>query len=348
MRESITVAAVGDIFLGRRVEQTIRRRGIGYVFELVKPCLRGHDVVVGNLESPISSIEVVNKNRRLIAKPTSLDGLRDAGFKAVSIANNHIMDFGFAGLQDTICELEERNIGYTGAGLTQTDAQAPLRNVGGKSVTLLAYYGGSTVSKRGGPNGGQVSKVLRDIRNARSEADIVLAYLHWGRGDALPMKHQVEFGRQMIDHGANMVIGSGPHRLQPVEQYGEGVIAYSLGNFVFDHHKWQESMILHVSFTDGHLDDVSITPVRISAEHRPEPVDPDGDPETYKAIRSLFIPRLQACESDARLVSTLRRKNLTPLRVLKKVVLSEHRAYPLSFYLAGLRELIKEKWISKS
>jgi hypothetical protein len=92
-------------------------------------------------------------------------------------------------------------------------------------------------------------------------------------------------------------------------------------------------MILHVLFTDGNLDNVSITPVRIGAEHRPEPVNPDGDPDTYKAIQSLLVPRLEACESDAKLLSTLRRKNLTPLRVLKKTVLRKHRAYPLTFYI---------------
>lgn len=361
MEERITIAAVGDIFLGGRVEDTINKKGSGYIFDLVKPFLCGNDVVVGNLESPISEIQVTDATRDqiseftplddlLIAKPTSLDELKEAGFNALSIANNHTMDFGLAGLRDTILELEKRNIGYAGAGLNRLDARRPLRNVGGKNVTFLAYYGIgiSAIGEGGGPNKSDVSIVLKDIRNAHNDADIVLVSIHWGRGTSLPMKHQVEFAHQMVDHGANVIVGSGPHVLQPVEQYNGGVIAYSLGNFVFDFGKW--SMILHVSFTNGRIESVSVTPVCISAEYRPEPIDPDADPAMYEKIRSLLVQRLDRFESDAEIVPTLtglRGEGLTPLALLKKIVLKSHRAYPLSLYLSGLWELLKERWFSK-
>ena len=351
MEDRSTLAAVGDIFLGRRVEETIRRRGPGHIFGLVAPFLLGNDVVFGNLESPISNVSVGQGTTGLIARPAALDELKAAGFNAVSIANNHIMDFGPGGLQDTITELEKRGIGYAGAGLNPLDAQRPLRQVGGAHVTLLSYYGmgGGASGESGGPNGGDTSKVLRDIRDARDRADIVLISMHWGRGTSLPMRHQVEFAHQMVDQGAHVILGSGPHFVQPVERYKGGVIAYSLGNFVFDSNAnaKKRSMILHVSFSNGNVENVSATPIYISAEYRPEPLDPGTDAATYQAIQALLVQRLDSLESDAGLVPDLWRKGLTPMAVLKKIMLPGQRAYPLSYYLGGLGDLIREKWFAR-
>jgi poly-gamma-glutamate synthesis protein (capsule biosynthesis protein) len=352
MEEKLTMAAVGDVFVGRGVQATISEKGPGHIFGLVKPCLAGHDVVFGNLESPISRMQVPEGNRGLIARPAALDELQEAGFNVVSIANNHTMDFGLPGLRDTIAELEKRGIGYAGAGLSEADARKPLRKVGGRNVTLLAYYGlgRGKAGKHGGPNGGARTRVLQDIRNARDETDIVLVYLHWGRGASLPMKHQVEFAHEMIDCGAKVILASGPHFLQPVEQYNGGVIAYSLGNFVFDSNAQakRRSMILHISFVGGSVESVAVTPVRIGDGYRPELIDPSSDPDTYEAIRSLLVERLARFESDAGLVPQLGGRVPNLMTVLKKIVLPGHRAYPLSFYLGGLRELIKERWISRS
>ena len=351
MKERISIAAVGDIFLGRRVEDIATKKGKGYIFDLVKPFLRGNDVVFGNLESPVSNMKPADGIKGLIAKPASLDELKEAGFNAVSVANNHIMDFGLQALGDTIAELDKRGIGYAGAGLSPLDAQRPLRKVGGKNVTLLAYYGmgGGIIRKSGGfINRGDGPMVWQDIRNARDEADVVLVSIHWGRGTSSPMRHQVEFAHRLIDHGAKVVLGSGPHVLQPVEQYNGGLIAYSLGDFVFDHRDWQKSMVLHVSFADGSIESASITPACIGSEHRPEPITADADPALCETIQALLVQQLDGFESDASIVPRLHGKNVTLVKVLRKIVLKDHRAYPLSLYLGGLRELIKERWFSKS
>ncbi|MEJ2555432.1 MAG: CapA family protein, partial [Anaerolineae bacterium] len=132
METKITVAAVGDIFMGRGAEDTINAKGPGYIFDLVQPYFRGSDIVFGNLESPVSGKKVTGQG--LIAKPAALDELKEAGFNAVAIANNHIMDFGLPILQDTIGALQKRNISYAGAGLNESDARQPLTRAGGKDV----------------------------------------------------------------------------------------------------------------------------------------------------------------------------------------------------------------------
>ena len=354
MEEKFTIAAVGDIFMGFRVEDTINDKGKDYIFELVRSFIHRSELAICNLENVISNIELLDKNKdQLIAKPPSLDALKNAGFNAVSIANNHIMDFGITGLQDTINALEERAIGYAGAGLNEASARQPLRITGNKNVTLLAYYGTATsaLGNGGGTNGGEVSKVLKDIRNARSETDIVLVAIHWGRyAKKLPMKHQIDFAHQMIDCGAKVVLGSGPHTLQPVELYNGGVIAYSLGNFVFDYTVFdppnpdvRQSMILHITFANDRVENVTIIPILISDEDRPEPIDCGTYPTLFKDIQSLLFRQLNTFESDSCTAIEILSRRQSPIIILKKIFRRDQRAYPLSFYLRSLIELIKEK-----
>ncbi|MEJ2557589.1 MAG: CapA family protein, partial [Anaerolineae bacterium] len=153
---------------------------------------------------------------------------------------------------------------------------------------------------------------------------------------------------RMIDNGANAVLGSGPHILQPVELYKGGVIAYSLGNFVFDHRnmKCKQSMILHISFTNGRIESINITPVLISDDCRPQPIDPDTNPTLYESIKSLLVHQLDEFESDAKIIP-LGGKGLM-MRALKRIVWSDQRAYPLSVYFRGFVEMIKERVFIKN
>lgn len=360
MSGKITIAAVGDIFLGRGVENTMVKRGKNYIFDLVRPILTQHDIVIGNLESPVTDMQTTAGFEHLVARPSALDELSHSGISAVTLANNHIMDYGLTGLRDTVDELRNRQIGLAGTGLNEYEAAKPLTGINGKNVTLLSYYGmgkGGNVShssnavmssgaygENGGHNSGQLSKILRDIESVKDKSDVVLVSLHWGHvGKSKPMKYQVEFAHQLIDHGAHGVLGTGPHTLQPVEQYHGGIIAYSLGNFVFDHHDRRESMILHLTFERGSLEDVSITPILISSENRPEPITSHTHPDLYAYTKSLLVSKLDSYESDAEIISHLSIKALTPKNVLKKLIWRQHGVYPLSFYIHAMVELVKNK-----
>ncbi len=357
MIETITITAVGDIFLGAGVEELITAKGSDYVFDLIIPFIQGSDIVIGNLESPVSNHKIDNSSVEYLApKPSSLDGLKNAGFNAVSLANNHTMDFGTSGLQDTITALEERKIGYVGAGIDEKSARQQLKIAGNPNVTLLAYYGktmGTLDNKsQGYTNGAQVSQILADIQKARSENDLVVVALHWGGYcRKLPQKYQVDFAHQMIDSGAKVVIGSGPHTLQPVELYHGGVIAYSLGNFVFDHTVFdppkpetRPSMILEITLTKNNVENVTIQPICINDDYRPEPINIEQDPILSEAILSLLVDKLDIFESDSQTVLTiLTRNKLNPITIIKKIFFPSQRAHNLSFYCHSFMKLIKEK-----
>ena len=355
MTETITINAVGDIFLGAGVEKLITIKDPDYIFALTTTLLKEGDIVIGNLESPVSNFKRDNSSAEyILPKPNSLDGLKNAGFNVVSLANNHTMDLGTSGLQDTIIALEKRSIGYAGAGLDENSAKQPLKIIEKPNVSLLAYYGKTmgTLDNKGCTNGAQVAQILADIQKARNQNDIVVVAIHWGRYcRKLPQKHQVDFAHQMIDSGAKIVIGSGPHTLQPVELYNGGVIAYSLGNFVFDYTIFNPpkpetrlSMILKVTLAENSVKNVTVQPIYISNEYRPEPINLDRDPVLFKKISSLIVDKLDAFESDSQTALTiLTRNQFKPITILKKIIFPSQRAHNLSFYLRSLAKLIKEK-----
>ena len=123
----LTIAAVGDLMLGGRTEPFLKEFGPDYPFAEVLPFLSQADIVVGNLESPISvrGTAVKNKKFTLRAGPVAVQALKQAGIRVVTLANNHSMDFGPLALQDTLAILDDNGILYTGAGMDLADARAP-------------------------------------------------------------------------------------------------------------------------------------------------------------------------------------------------------------------------------
>ncbi len=357
MKETIKITAVGDILLACGIESLVKRKGHEYLLKSVEPHLNISDIVIGNLECPISNTGVSNVNQEsVIARPNTLDVLTDAGFNAVSLANNHMMDFGISGLQDTIIELENRSINYAGAGIDKKTKKQPGKISGYDNVTFLSYYGRSK-KNQGGTNGAEKNRVLADIQKAKDENKIIIVNIHWGRYNRkLPQKHQVEFAHQMIDFGANLIIGSGPHVLQPVELYHGGVIAYSLGNFLFDHTindppnpDTQLTMMLNITFVKNAVKNVTIQPIYINNEFRPEPIEPDKEPQLFKKVTSLLVEELNTYESDSQtaLILLTRKKHFRPIKTLKKIFIPSERAYPLSFYFRSFIKLINERLSAK-
>ena len=356
MTETITITAVGDIYLGGGVEEIATFKGSDYIFDLISPFIQKSNITFGNLESPVSNIKVGDSSTEyLIAKPRLLDGLKNAGFSVVSLANNHVMDFGTPGLQDTIVALEERGISYAGAGLDGKSAKQRLKITGIPNVTMLAYYGktmGTSDNKGGCTNGAQVSQILEDIRQARNENDLIVVAIHWGGYcRKLPQKYQIDLAHQMIDSGAKIVIGTGPHTLQPVELYHSGVIAYSLGNFIFDHTifdppkpETRVSMILEITLINNNVEHVTVRPIYINDEYRPEAINSGEDPILFEKISSLLVDKLDTFESDSQTaLSFITRNKLRPITTFKKILFPSQRAHNLSFYLQSFIQLIAEK-----
>ena len=273
--DEITLAAVGDIMLGHRAEPYLAGKGPDYPFVNVLPVLQQAHLVIGNLESPISSrgTAVPNKKFTLRAAPVAAAALKAAGIRVVSLANNHSMDFGPLALQDTLKVLGENDILYSGAGMNLEDARAPaFLKVGNLTLAFLSYsltfplefY---AAAGRPGTAPGYREFVKRDIEKARPRADLVVVSFHWGAELMTTAKdYQRELGRRSIDWGADLVLGHHPHILQELEVYRGRLIAYSLGNFVFgsESERTNSSMILLCTFKGKSLVRVEAVPLDVN------------------------------------------------------------------------------------
>lgn len=237
---------VGDILLagqaGRIIQETDR---IEYPFEKVVSVLSRADITFGNLECALTG-NIVTRNVRqgpnkwfcFKTPPKMGKALVYGGFDIVTLANNHSMNGGERGLKDTIETLNELAIEYIGAGQNYEEAhELKITEAKGFKIGFLGYsdlgYASATKTK---PGIAKVSlDILNEITEAKNRVDILIISLHWGiEGSTEPTERQRKLAQQIIDAGADLIIGHHPHVLQPIEKYKGKLIAYSLGNFVFD------------------------------------------------------------------------------------------------------------------
>ncbi|MGD0920834.1 MAG: CapA family protein [Terriglobia bacterium] len=270
-----TLLFVGDVMLSRGVgAKMAAEKDWTYPFQKIASTLAGADLTFGNLECPISD---VGRDRHHLysfrADPKALEGLRYAGFDVVSLANNHLYDWGAPALLDTLRRLREAGIVPVGAGANDLEAHYPqLIDLGGVKLAFLAYVNVEPKAAMAAPDKPGVAwlepdRVLADIRFARPLADVLVVALHWGAEyTPQPQRSQVELAHQMIDAGADLVVGSHPHAVQPLEPYHGRWIAYSLGNFVFDQKApgTHRGIMLKVILTGKQITDV--TPIAITID----------------------------------------------------------------------------------
>lgn len=246
----IVLAAVGDVMLGRSIGDRIQRYGVSDPFQSVAVALRQADVAFANLESPISDRgAAADKDFVFRAPPLAVQSLADAGLDVVSFANNHALDYGLEAFLDTLAALEGAGIAAAGAGEDVDAARRPaLLSAPGLRLAFLAYVntpddsvsGFSAAGTAAGPAKAGVAwataqAVAQDVARAAQVADIVVVSLHAGfEYQEVPNDLQIGLAHAAIDAGADVVLGHHPHVLQGIEEYGGGLISYSLGNFLFD------------------------------------------------------------------------------------------------------------------
>lgn len=241
----VTLALVGDILPAGSVARLMEQRGWDYPFREAKALLEAADIAAGNLESAITDRGTPAEDKQYLFRGPreALHAIRDAGFDILSLANNHTLDYGWIGLRDTMDALDDYGIRHVGAGTDDKEAFAPVY-LEANGVTV-AFIGVSNVvpevSWKAGPKNPGVAELydprraLEAVREADQHADVVVVLAHWGVERAeTPEPYQTEKGRQLIDAGADLVIGSHPHVLQGMEAYKGKWIVYSLGNFVFN------------------------------------------------------------------------------------------------------------------
>ncbi|MGE5657629.1 MAG: CapA family protein [Actinomycetota bacterium] len=240
---TITIKAVGDIIPGTNYPYNKLPKQKEQLFESVKPYLQGADILFGNFESTLTDYAYSSKSvggGQLFAfrtPPTYRQLLKATGFNILNVANNHSYDFNEQGFKDTINNIDS----------------AGMRAVGKRGQIVYKEVKGVTVAFIGFSNYGDVHNSLLElkesqaiIKQARTKAEIVVVSVHAGAEGtgALKVRNQNEFflgenrgnmvlfSHTMIDAGADLVLGHGPHVARALELYKGKLIAYSLGNFV--------------------------------------------------------------------------------------------------------------------
>lgn len=245
---STTITFTGDILLDRGVRQEIEARGSESLFTSgVDSVLRASTLVVGNLECPATTIKAPTFKRYIFrAEPEWLDVLRNHGFTHLNLANNHSVDQGRRGLEDTHRQVIAHGMTPIGADSTQAAAAQPvLLTEAPRKVWLIASLRMALENFAWLPDRWSVSqdddealvKRVADLRRADSTAVIIVSP-HWGWEHHLePVGQQRVLAHRLIDAGADLLIGHHTHTLQTIENYRGRSIYYSLGNFIFDQKK---------------------------------------------------------------------------------------------------------------
>lgn len=248
---------VGDIMLDRNVRTTIQARGFESLVAPIKSELQG-DLVIANLEGPFTNSTkhaVSGGSLSFTFEPYLAKKLRAAGFTTVSLANNHTLNQGVAGLTMTRTTLKKAGIQYFGDP-SNRHGFGMVRNVNGTRIAFIGHHG--LVSG--------LDITLRDIKEAKSVADVIIVFAHEGTEYQLKFtSRQQQDYRRMIDAGATMVIGAHPHVVEPIEIYKGKFIAYSLGNFIFDQYfsaDTQQGLLLHISGNGATPKKVTFVPVQ--------------------------------------------------------------------------------------
>ena len=212
------------------------------------------DIMMLNNEFAYSTrgVEETDKSYTFRADPSRVGILNEMGVDIVSLANNHALDFGPDALLDTFSTLDSAKIAYVGAGENMARAKAPIYfNVGDKTIAFVAasrvvfamdWYATDTTPGMIGTY--DPTLFLEAIRDAKDNADFVVAYVHWGvERNNFPENYQKVFARNYIDAGADAVIGCHPHVMQGLQFYKGKPIAYSLGNFWFNKSTKESGML---------------------------------------------------------------------------------------------------------
>lgn len=203
---------------------------------IMQRLIRNSDLVVGNLECPITSSKKKKPYQavNLFADSSKLSLLND--FTAVSLANNHIQDYGNEGIVDTIKALDACHISHFGVGATKNDALEPFLAQCG--YMKLAIFGATRYANANKNEWGTASDdsvaLYKKIKEYKQKGYFVIVFMHWGYEYVrIPSPRERRIGHRCIDSGADFVIGSHPHIYQGIEEYKGKSIVYSLGNAIF-------------------------------------------------------------------------------------------------------------------
>src|SRR5579863_1116856 len=243
---SVTLAFAGDVhFMGRTARLL---RDPATAFGSIASLLRAADFTAVNLETAVTSRGTPEPKRyHFRTVPTAFTALRDGGVDLVTMANNHVLDYGQVGLADTLAAARAARFPYVGIGKDAAAAWAPYATtvkgtkiaiIGVSQVHQLSSSWVATPSRPGEANAIDLHRTLAAVRAARRLAPVVIVFMHWGwEGFACPNPGQRSLARQLSAAGATIIVGAHAHVLQGSGWLGRTFVAYGMGNFLW----WENS-----------------------------------------------------------------------------------------------------------
>lgn len=240
----VRLAAVGDVSPGSALA-AVRTHGPAWHWSRVGAWLRGRDVVVANLETAVGTggTPWPAKNYHFLSSPATIRAMaRSGGIDVVTVANNHAIDYGRTTFVSGLRTIRQTGMLTAGGGATLAGALKPaIIERGGLKIAVLGFDGYPpfayrATSQRPGLAPATARAITGAVQAARRQADIVVVYVHWGTElRTRPGAKQKALAKAALAAGADVVLGAHPHVLQPIVTYAGGrLLAYSLGNFVFN------------------------------------------------------------------------------------------------------------------
>jgi len=280
---TIKIACVGDIMcgdsfyaVGHGVGSSMEKQKEAFLRPEIADFLRSHDLVLGNIECVLSDVGRIDRRLRSIqmrGRPECAGYLAHWGITVASVANNHILEHGREAAYDTVKQLEKagmKTIGSGRDGTFQGGIQVEQVELAGQTIVLI---GSCFRREKYAFNGGtDLAETIETIKSLYKENKLVIVSAHWG--DEFidrPSLEQKRTAQEFIDAGATLIIGHHPHVVQGIENLNGRLVAYSLGNFIFDSFlkdtKW--SIILSVEICGKDIVGWEYVPIARNGEHRP-------------------------------------------------------------------------------
>lgn len=259
------IIVAGDVCPRNRVADYIKREDYGFLFDEVRALIESADYSIVNFESPVvkgDAKPIEKQGPNLKCTPKTVKALQWAGFNCMTLANNHFLDFGSKGVQDTITEIELFGLDHVGGGHNLTEAGLTLyKIIEGQTLAIINCCEHEfSIATKDTPGSNPLNLVRQyySIQEAKKKADYVLVIVHGGHElFQLPSPRMVETYRFFIDSGADAVINHHQHCYSGYETYKGSPIIYGLGNFLFDIspvHKdniWNYGMIAELSLSSS-------------------------------------------------------------------------------------------------
>jgi poly-gamma-glutamate synthesis protein (capsule biosynthesis protein) len=243
----ITLAFAGDVNFAGRTARLLKDPATA--FGSIAPVLKSADFTALNLETAVTSRgRPQPKTYHFRTTPLAFTALRGAGVDLVTMANNHMLDYGQTGLADTLAAAKAARFPYVGIGASAAAAWAPyvttingtrIAVVGVSQVAELASSWVATGTRPGEANAINLHRTLAAVRAAKRLAKTVIVFMHWGtEGQACPDSNQLSLAPKLAAAGASIIIGAHAHVLQGSGWLGHTFVAYGMGNFLWWEHSY--------------------------------------------------------------------------------------------------------------